>query len=549
MDNNPVEGTSIEQKTQAVRKGCLPSEDDKIRECVNFGSVFLGLETGFITVKGLLKWLTTAAVTDATRVAYKALCIGIPPDQQYLEDNYHFLVKKPDYISIALGFGFIPEIPDQNLPNVNNPVLCHVVEALTKYHNDKNLRKIITLILTGTGSQSYVETCLDLCYQARNSPHIRTLTPHEVNIAIVEADWTAKLRYNETLPLLIIKRAIKLQEKAPLYYAHVAYQAYHAVAVRLNKSKLLTALTRKDLAMFNNYFPNIIDTRILEYDDLSYKIALFGNDIAGYVLGFPIQNIIPNDEQIHEALNALKEMGSKRYIEHIRNYVAQTYNPVLPFTQKNIPTYPNERDVSYEDINNYVPFDIIACQIGSHIHRFSRVEADNLLETKKNPWTGEWLPVTVLSTIKARVEAAKELGLPPARSLEEILDRINNGTLFTPDASPSSAPPPIPRPMQLLVPPTLFESMFQLAGNWAPGYDDDDEFQLSFTNNEGLINDFVPQGREASHPTISNHTEPFPDMAIDVDQFFAQMNNGESEDVSDEDNNDDTNDESVEYDE
>lgn len=496
MSASSSEANSSYTSSSPERKGCLPSEEDKINEAVNVGSIFLALESKFVNPRTLLNWLTTVDITNATRVAYKAVCLAIPPDDQYLEDKFHFLVKKPEYLSIGLGFGPVAELPDQKSPGTENPILAHSIEALTELNSNKTLRKISQLILAGDGAPAFVQSKLVLCYQARNFHHFRNFPANDYNVALVAADWTDRFRYNEQLPMLILKRVATLQEKAPLYYAGAAYKAYHKVAVKLSKDKLLNQLSRDELATFNDFFPNVVDTRVLEYTDLAYKIALLGNDIAGYVLGFPVQSMVPNEEQIHQALHKLQELGSEGYVTYIKQYVKKTYIPKLPFMEKKMvpdpsnsdvmikekrePRYPNDTDVTFEEIDNYVPFDIIACQIGDHLHRFSRTEADNLLETGKNPWTKEWLPIMVLSTIKARVEAANELGLPPARPLGEILIRVNNGTLFAADEVPkpptSSDLPPLDadRPMV----PSLFEALMAvgyLNGEWIPALSDEED--------------------------------------------------------------------------
>lgn len=457
MEEHEVgEPNMSEPTSQNNQKTPLMSEDNKIREAVVTGSVYLALESKFFTAKSLLEWLTTVEIVNRTRVAYKAVCAEIHPDDQYLDDSYHFLTKKPEYLSIALLVGLDTEIDDRRESNgCYNPLLARVVEQLLRVNSDVKLRQLSMLICNGGGSEPYIRSNLNLCYSSRVFPHLRTVTNHQINVSLVIADWTARLRYNEKLPGLILHRVARLQERAPLYYAQVAYQAYHKVVVKLNRDKLLTRLTRDELFTLNTFFPNIIDAKIFEYTDLAYKIALLGNDMAGYVLGFPIQNMIPNDEQIHEALCKLKELGVEGYVNHIKEYVSKTYRPVLPFPQQEEPIYPNKTDVLYEDINDYVPFDIIACQIGQHIHRFSRAEAENLLETKKNPWSGEWLPSTVLSTIKARVSASEELGLPNARPLNEILTRINEGKLMEEDVEPEPPSPNDP-PLFALSPPPLF---------------------------------------------------------------------------------------------
>lgn len=473
-----------------VKQRFLPSEEDKIRESVDVGSVFLAMDANFFTPKALLQWLTTVPVNERRQVAYKAVCTKIPPNQQYLDDTFHFLTKKPEYTSIAVGFGLVVEIPDQNTDGAMNPVLAHVCEALISINSDANLRKLSALILAGQGSAAYLQANLATCCRARNFPHLRNLSGHEYNMALVAADWTAKFRYNEKLTSLIIHRVTELQKEAPIYYSGVAYKGYHKVAVKLNKDKLLTQLSRDELITFNTFFPNVIDQKVLGYSDLAYKIALLGNDVAGYVLGFPVQNHIPNEDQIHQAIQILTEQGADKYAEQIKQYVVSTYTPALPFEQKQRVTYSNDTDVIMEDIDNYAPFDIISYQTGSHMYRFTRSEFDKLSESKKNPWTNDWLPPTVLSTIRARTEAAKELGLPPARPLREMLTRIEDGTLFQSDTAPKPTPQPSQQRSQAS-PADILSVLMSTAvmGQWAPGLppDFDDGIEIEFQGN-------VPQG-------------------------------------------------------
>jgi len=412
------------------KKIYMPSATEKISESVNYGSIFVALAENFVQVGDVLNWLNTVEVTNRTRIAYKGVCEYMSPNEQYLTNTYHFLVKKPEYTPIAIGYGFIPEIPDRNIEGVTNPIIAHICDEFIKFNGDINLRKLTTLILSGKGDAQYIRSRLVTCYKSRNFPHLRDISGHEYNIALVEADWIEKFRYNDNIAGLIIKRMEELEKEAPSYYTMVAYPKYFKVASKLYKDKLLNQLNREELSEFNVLFPNIIDIRILGYSDIGYKISLLGNDVAGYILGYPVQEMVPNDEQIHKTVKMLTEIGPDRYAEHIKEYNSKRGEPSLPVETIGSVIYPNSTDVLFEDINNYSPFDIIICQIGLHIHRFSRAEACNILETKKNPWNKEWLPPTVMSTIKARVEAAKEMGFPEARSIREMLDLIEKGTFF-----------------------------------------------------------------------------------------------------------------------
>lgn len=413
---------------QGKRSRSIFSPNAKIIQSVLIGSVFEALATKFFTHRELLNWLHTSQINDRTKIAYKAVCIEIAPDEQYMDNGEHFLVTKPEYAPIAIGYGLDIEIPDHK--GGGEPIIVHICDVINHFNAHSRIESpSIGLILTGNVSDSYLRSRLNICYLARNFPHMR-LHSNEINKSLVCADWTEKFRYNENLVNIILGRIAFLQREAPLYYAGVAYQAYHKVIIKLHQEKLLCALSREQLYNLNTYFSNIIDSRILTYNDIGYKIALLGNDIAGYVLGFPVQNVVPSDEQIHAAIAMLMELGIEKYTAHIRQYVKSTYMPTYPIPI-NTPTFSNEQDVLMEDVDSYLPFDIISYQTGDHIHRFTRAEFKQLDESKKNPWTNEWLPSMVLSTIKARVIAAKELGLPDAIPMIELLEKLSKNEVFT----------------------------------------------------------------------------------------------------------------------
>ena len=465
----------VEDSTRLEKRRFLPSEAEKIHQSVMFGSVFLALEREFFTYDALLKWLCTAEYGIETRIAYKAVCGGITPDDQYLEDKFHFLTKRPEYASIALACGLNEEISDHKPfdPTEYNPLLAHICETLGELCRTPALKSFTALIVAGQGTATYLRCNLGICYRSRNFPYLR-ISAEEINTRLVEADWAEKFRYNSTLAHLVLRRVARLQREAPIYYASVAYKIYRNVILKLNKEKLLTMLSRDEMATIDSFFPEIIDRRLLEYSDLAYKIAVLTNDVAGYILGFPIQDMIPNDDQIHSAIQYLTNHGTEAYSDLISKYVSSNYLPDLPFhTSK--PSYSNDHDFMLEDLDSYVPFDIVSFQSGTHVYRFTRPEFPALIKSKKNHWTNEWLPPTVLSTIKARYEAAKELGLPPPRPLTEMLSRTESGSLFDPDddSTPDASTPHDPLTPLRAQPPIHLPLI--VSSSWIPGLPQDDE--------------------------------------------------------------------------
>jgi hypothetical protein len=283
----------------------MTSNEQIIKESIYFGSVALALQTQAFDYISLMNFLVKEPISLRTKVAYKLLCDQFHPQKHYLEDGSHFLVHQPNYLMIALNYNLELSAPDHLQNQDNGQLIDHLCEILIDARQNKKLEEETNLIAGGSGTLSYVTKHLVIYFLARNFAYIRQFTAHDMNIRLVEADWPEKFRYNERLPGLILKRINYLQEHAPLYYSRVIHKLYHEVINKLYKDNLFSHVSKQELSTFNKHFPNIIDPVILTYDDLCYKISLLGNDLAGYVLGFPIQNMIPTKDQIQQALQTL----------------------------------------------------------------------------------------------------------------------------------------------------------------------------------------------------------------------------------------------------
>lgn len=417
----------------------IANANEKIFQAVYYGSVYEALEARSFSHADLLKWLATAKFEERTQVAYKAVTDVIHPNQQYMEDGMHFLASAPRFFTMATALGMEAHTPvKMGAPPIkNNTIIVALRDTLAQGYNNKATLDLMRLIISGSGNDNYVQSHIATCYRARTFPHTR-MSPTDVNRALLESDWTKKLRYNVELPGLILARVAGLQKSAPIYYAEIAYKLYHGVVAKLHKDKLLSNLSREQLVTFNTFFPNVIDPRILAYSEGAYLIALLGNDVAGYVLGFPIHEFIPDEDQINTALTQLTQMGREPYAQHISAYALKLQVPLTPFPFPDA-TFKNEEDVMMEEITHYSPFDVVSFRSGNHIFRFTRCEFAQMVEKKKNPWTNEWLPPSVLATVQARHSIAKELGLPPCRTVLEMLERAEGGKLFQPDEETQQA--------------------------------------------------------------------------------------------------------------
>lgn len=415
------------------------SLSETIKQSVMIGSVFLALENKLFTHSELLQWLLVNSNEDFDenfQIAYKAVCSGIDPNLQYLEDDDHFIKKKPQYSAVSHLLGLNPLLSYRRHTDEKDylPFFLVIQNSIDKLNFEEYS---ICRIIAGVGDhdKEYVFSKLSTSHRSRNFPHLN-VSPDEINKGLVDADWVQKFRYTPQLASLVLKRITKLKEKAPLYYSSVGYKVYRNVIIKLYNEKLFTELTKEQLHVISDYFPCIIDPKILSYNNLCYKISLLGNDLAGYILGFPIHTMIPNDDQISLAIDYLMNHTPKEYCTYISTYVSKSYSIETPFSSSS-PTYANNQDVIMENIDDYVPFDIVSYQTGNYIYRFTRPEFKQLIKSKKNHWTNEWLPLAVLSVIKQREITSREIGLPQSLPLYEIFDHLDKDTLFFPDKTQS----------------------------------------------------------------------------------------------------------------
>lgn len=393
-----------------------------IRDSVERGSVFLSLEQNIFSHKELLLWLSTEKVSPMTSIAYKALCKGVEVGDQYLTEGAHFLVKKPDHSPVAVEYCEDLGTIRDNLSGEENPVIAHVCDEIIKAKEDKETKRFYKLILSGNMGKQFSRENVVICFKARCFPYIAELSTEECNQCLLEADWPGMLRYSDpSLPGLVIKRLLFLRDNLGNYFTKIL-PGYKNTAERLRKENMLSCLSPEQLADFSRLFPAVVDARILGYSRLGQKLSLSRGEYAGYVLGYPIQFFTPSEEQIRGAVEKLEQVGKVEYSDLVKNSHELHY-PFQGITFcKTRYTFSNDKDVMMEEISNYAPFDVVFYQTGTYIYRFSRPEFPKILESKKNPWTNEWLPENILHEIEAREKTAQSMKLPSSLPYPDLFN-------------------------------------------------------------------------------------------------------------------------------
>lgn len=358
---------------------------NKIKQTVEYGSVALALETKYFTIKNLLHWLVLEPFSDKTEIAYFILCNNLHPNHHFLDNGDHFIYVNIEYIKVARIFNLdIGLMININGGIMTPSILNSISKEKLKIDEDSPKMKYLSLLkICRSNDRDYTRQNLTNLYRVRKFDFINYLTDDEINKSLVESDWIERFRYNDNLIGYIIEHVKLLKDKAINYYNDCIQQEYFKVVKKLYDSKLLYKLSREELILFNDLFPNIINIDVLGYNNLGFKLSQMSNELSGYLLGFPIHQMVPDDKQIQLQIKSLIELGIDKYVENVKEYTKKTNSVSLSFsTETNII---NTTDVLTEDIDNYLPFDIVTYQVGNNIYRFTRPEFENLLETKKNP--------------------------------------------------------------------------------------------------------------------------------------------------------------------
>jgi hypothetical protein len=400
---------------------------DYVAQAIEIGSVILALSCQFISVNDVLQWLIYNEISERARVAYYSVCLIYHPHKQYLSDGIHFLVKKPQYSPIAIRMQLDYNIP-QSTTN-NEPLLSAISHILGNSFTDYNTMHFLNILQGESTPENYTYAHVEASFLTRNYPIIRW-HDESINIYLIRADWTERFRYNSTLIFLVLSRVTTLMQHALQYYQTVVYQKYHDVVKKIYQEDLCSKLSPNEITALHGYFPDIIEQPFLMLPDSLKRFAVLPANFVGYLLGFPIQYITPTKDQIYRATEILAHEGLDEYVRIISEFNTSNINTKSAHDTDTL-ILANENDVvTLEPVISYSPFDIVYYRSGNYIYRFVRTEFQSILKTKKNPWTNEWLPITILNQLKSRLDIATELYLPEALPLIELLASVLNGHLF-----------------------------------------------------------------------------------------------------------------------
>ncbi len=437
-----------------------PEPDNKTDQTIEYGSVFEALISGFLTCGDVLDYLLETQPTPSCMIAYKAVC-QFSTDQVVNGNPFILTTNQPEYIAI-----YSLMLCKNGNPGRNDTERMEIA---------KKVRKISSKLLT---VNKFSKTIFIICDVFRRMPidsndHLNAFMSRSMNYIQV---FAGKVEYEHRLwmrsdclePLHkfitytqweddLLLRCESLQTLAPLYWDSVAKPLYQDfVKGRIDTKN--TQMKRKTMNKYISLFPGLFP-EMENMSDLAYNLNQLSIPAQAYVLGFPIHQYIPSSDVIGQAIKLLDEIGIEKYCDRIRDQNLKIlHHHDLGPVELDIKSA-NENDSLYELITDYNLFDIIRYYSDTHLYYFTGPEFPTVLTQKKNIYTNNKLPVSIISEIGSRLETRMVLELPKAATLRELLVKIQGNTLH--DTHDINEPN---EPNEQIIPPLRSPNLHPLVG-------------------------------------------------------------------------------------
>ena len=325
--------------------------------------------------------------------------------------------------------------------NEEKKVSKYLLSPLTSIAKDVNFEKIVKVICNIKIPYTINPTLADRIALAESTYfyHIITNLPAKARFeAFLEADNFTMLKNLEfdDKPTCIITRSNHLFKNAKNYWNQYACDKYQTFFSQLMMNTL--SLSKKEIKIIHELWPSLLPLSSQSWSSLAQIIFWKGPELSCYYLGLPFEYGHIDKELIVSRLDLLSEIGPEEYVKKYSSLEEDphySYLIKLSNSTDGIIKWPcrNQEDVLSETITSYAPFDRLIYLDGKNVYRFSRTEFENLIETKKNPWTNEKIAPSFLDMVSLRIKIGQRLKLVNKETVSwletlKILDTTSNKT-------------------------------------------------------------------------------------------------------------------------
>lgn len=440
----------------------------KFNRLIKIGGMYAAIKYKYLTGSEVITWIKSIKPTQMTVSAYRAVCLFCPEEVQLESDKTHFLNSGSEldsyqqiYILTHLSRDFYPDL----------------ISILGKQAINILRRKYSPWVenYTPQGVFKLLKNC-DLATIFRDDLQIPKNFPStdpsfslylDQAIEFDRFDWLTKHLLSDknkfSKSRLIGKiqdRSMKVKQFLPEYWEQVVKPGHLSILTKLD-------LNLFDKAKLHSILPELCP-ELDKLTGLGLKIlSLQSKFLVGYLLGFPVDQYIPTEQEILLAALNLSKMGLKEYCQHFNRQNRERIkgicsNPGLPSEWGlEYPKVNNDREAPANEFNlskadsiyDFSSFDLVHLQTGPIFHFFTRCEFQHLLDKMKNPYNSQSLPICVASLISEKINLAKSHQLPICLRLIDTLTSFESDQIKIPHQPPQiTSPRPVNVPIQSLDP-------------------------------------------------------------------------------------------------
>lgn len=434
--------------------------NEKVMQTIVYGSPYEALIRGFVTYGDILNYLLDEDISHRTMIAYRAVC-------QFSTDQIVTNHENPDFndkpfitVTTHKEYVGIYYLSIGNKGGRNDKERVEIAKCsqkvLPKLMNINSFSRIIHL-LCDSNRFEIKNSELRLIVGARSINTIsRMLKELEAHFDLwLDNDYLGPIEniaysfYENEL----LTRCELLKTEAPLYWDAVGMDLYRYIVIK--NLDITSDIPLKQIRRYDNLFSGIFPEELVNVSDFEYYMKELTEITQAYVLGYPIHRYVPTSKTIKKTIDLVKKIGIDEYVRIIEDQNMKSLtvrvDMINPWRldkndkdnknknesddkdDKNYIILANQQDVLMEDISAYNSFDVTRYYTDTHLYFFTRPEHSDLIANKKNLWTNEKIPISVLTEINSRLETATLYNLPTAMPLLDLLKKVEEGTLYETD--------------------------------------------------------------------------------------------------------------------
>ena len=214
---------------------------------------------------------------------------------------------------------------------------------------------------------------------------------------------------------------------------HLSQSGWYIDKFSKDLKKLLskTNLSFETILQLLDLLPSVVSLplgftidQVRQLSPQSWNVARLSNATRAYTLGFPIHYGIPGDAQVREACLKLSRDGPEAYMVDI----GRKWDALIRYQQNGLNWVSETEDpISATPFFHYGPFDRLIYIDDDHAFEFTRTSWEELLKETEdrppsNPFNRKPLSKAFLSTVKSRLETADLYELPPASTIQSLIE-------------------------------------------------------------------------------------------------------------------------------